>query len=282
MSMELVTRTAPVELPQRIQNFDEIRSYLTEATVKYRDLVITASELKNAEKELADLRKLRDFIDTQRKEAKKQYTEQLKPLEDQYKELAGLVIAPINAIDSQVKEFREEEKKKKYSELKEYFESINDVPFLRFESVLNPKYGNKSVSINTLKTELEFAVKKVADDYDEINTLYKDAPYLVAVQKKFADTLEKDTALAYAAVLSRQYEQQKKAENSNASENAQNAPVSSAAPSSEIIQLAPQNTAESGSEPLITGRFEVTGTRKQIIALGEYMRSQGIKFTTIK
>ena len=206
MSMELVTRTAPVELPQRIQNFDEIKTYLTDATVKYRDLVITASEVKNAEKELADLRKLRDFIDTQRKEAKKQYTEQLKPLEDQYKELSALVIAPINAIDSQVKEFREEEKQKKYDELKEYFELINDVPFLRFESVLNPKYGNKSVSMNTLKTELAFSVKKVADDYDEINALYKGAPYLVAVQKKFADTLEKDTALAYAAVLSRQYD----------------------------------------------------------------------------
>lgn len=277
--MELVTRTAPVELPQRIQNFDEIKSYLTDATVKYRDLVITASEVKNAEKELADLRKLRDFIDTQRKEAKKQYTEQLKPLEDQYKELAGLVIAPINAIDSQVKEFREEEKQKKYNELKEYFELINDVPFLRFESVLNPKYGNKSVSMNTLKTELAFSVKKVADDYDEINALYKDAPYLVAVQKKFADTLEKDTALAYAAVLSRQYEQQNR---TSTPENTQNVPVSPSPQNNEVIPPAPQNAAESGSELYITGRFEVTGTRKQIIALGEYMRSQGIRFTTIK
>lgn len=277
--MELVTRTAPVELPQRIQNFDEIKSYLTDATVKYRDLVITASEVKNAEKELADLRKLRDFIDTQRKEAKKQYMEQLKPLEDQYKELSALVIAPINAIDSQVKEFREEEKQKKYDELKEYFELINDVPFLRFESVLNPKYGNKSVSMNTLKTELAFSVKKVADDYDEINALYKDAPYLVAVQKKFADTLEKDTALAYAAVLSRQYEQQNR---TSTPEDTQNVPVSPSPQNNEVIPPAPQNAAESGSEPYITGRFEVTGTRKQIIALGEYMRSQGIKFTTIK
>lgn len=279
MSMELVTRTAPVELPQRIQNFDEIKSYLTDATVKYRDLVITASEVKNAEKELADLRKLRDFIDTQRKEAKKQYTEQLKPLEDQYKELSALVIAPINAIDSQVKEFREEEKQKKCDELKEYFELINDVPFLRFESVLNPKYGNKSVSMNTLKTELAFSVKKVADDYDEINALYKDAPYLVAVQKKFADTLEKDTALAYAAVLSRRYEQQNR---TSTPEDTQNVPVSPSPQNNEVIPPAPQNAAESGSEPYITGRFEVIGTRKQIIALGEYMRSQGIKFTTIK
>lgn len=279
MSMELDTRTAPVELPQRIQNFDEIKTYLTDATVKYRDLVITASEVKNAEKELADLRKLRDFIDTQRKEAKKQYTEQLKPLEDQYKELSALVIAPINAIDSQVKEFREEEKQKKYDELKEYFELINDVPFLRFESVLNPKYGNKSVSMNTLKTELAFSVKKVADDYDEINALYKDAPYLVAVQKKFADTLEKDTALAYAAVLSRQYEQQNR---TSTPEDTQNVPVSPSPQNNEVIPPAPQNAAESESEPYITGRFEVTGTRKQIIALGEYMRSQGIKFTTIK
>ncbi len=277
--MELDTRTAPVELPQRIQNFDEIKTYLTDATVKYRDLVITASEVKNAEKELADLRKLRDFIDTQRKEAKKQYTEQLKPLEDQYKELSALVIAPINAIDSQVKEFREEEKQKKYDELKEYFELINDVPFLRFESVLNPKYGNKSVSMNTLKTELAFSVKKVADDYDEINALYKDAPYLVAVQKKFADTLEKDTALAYAAVLSRQYEQQNR---TSTPEDTQNVPVSPSPQNNEVIPPAPQNAAESESEPYITGRFEVTGTRKQIIALGEYMRSQGIKFTTIK
>lgn len=281
MSMELITWTAPAELPQKIENFEEIKAYLTEATTKYRDLVITSSEVKPAEKELAELRKLRDFIDTQRKDAKKQYAERFKPLEDQYKELAALVIAPITAIDTQVKGFREAEKKTKYDELKAYFDTVNDVPFLELDRILNPKYANKTVGIDTLKAELAFAIKKAADDYDEITELYKDAPYLVAVHKKYADTLEKDTALAYAAVLSRKYEQEQK-QKAAPPESVENAPTSSSVPNSEIIPPDEQEAAQRESEQLITGRFEVTATRAQIKALGAFMREQGIKFTTIK
>lgn len=287
MSMELVMWAAPVELPQKIENFEEIKTYLTEATAKYRDLVITSEEVKPAERELADLRKLRDFIDTQRKEAKKQYTERLKPLEEQYKELAALVIAPINAIDTQVKEFREVEKKAKYDELKAYFDMINDVSFLKFDRVLDPKYGNKTVKMDTLKTELAFAVKKVADDYDEITALYKDAPYLVAVQNKFAETLEKDTALAYAAVLERQTKAKSVGNAAPGVPPTENTVVAGV-PDSQVQAEktvgadVPDSPEHSASEPLKTGRFEVTGTRAQIQALGAFMRAQGITFKITK
>ena len=186
----------------------------------YRSLVVTEDSIKEAKKDKAALNKLRDAISSQRIAVKKQCLAPYETLEKQCKELDALIVAPIAAIDSQIKVFEDREKQEKYDKLKDYFEQINELPFLKFESVLNPKYGNKTSSLDTLKTELAYKVRTLIEDYEEITALYSDSPLLTAIQDKFAKTLEKSTALAYAAVIVKQYEQDQKRKER---ENAQNA-----------------------------------------------------------
>ena len=282
MSMELKLVTAEVSIPQAIENLEQLKAEIAPKMEHYRTLVVTEDSIKEAKKDKAALNKLREAISNQRIAVKKQCLAPYEQLERQCKELDALIVAPIAVIDTQVKAFEEREKKAKYDELKEYFDSINDVSFLRFDDVLNPKYGNKSLSTDSLKAELYEAVKRTAEDYEEITALYSDSPLLTAIQNKYVETREKSTALAYAAVIMKQYEKEQKRRKQ---ESAQNEPVSPPEPESVTSQPAPPEpvSAEPDEpEPVITGTFRVTGTKTQIIALRDFMKSQGIKYEIVK
>ena len=71
-----------------------------------------------------------------------------------------------------------------------------------------------------------------------------------------------------------------------AAQNAlQNAPQAAAANNNESIltqQQTQQGTQPEQPQKLFKGRFEVEGTKEQIIALGNYMKANNIKFSTIK
>lgn len=290
--MELMIKSAQVTIPQAIENIEVLKKELAPKMDYYSSLVVTEDGIKAAKEDRAKLNKLKTAIEEQRKEAKKIALSLYEPLEKQCKELAAMIDAPISAIDGQIKTFEEIKKGKKYKELKAYFELVNDISFIMFEDVLNPKWGNKTVSLDTLKAEIAASIKRIADDYDEINKLYKDSPLRAAIINKFVETKDKSPTLVYAATIESQYkqEQERKARESELQkqrEATQSAAESVSELENEIISGQIQ-TAEISeperpqSESTITGAFKVACTIAQLKALRDFMRSTGIKFEVIK
>ena len=146
MSTELSFQNTSVTLPRSIENFDEIKAELSAKLDYYLKLVVTPDSIRAAEKDRANLRKLREAIDQKRKEAKRQAMAMYEELELQCRELTDMIDKPIAAIDQQVKAFADAEKQKKYEELSAYFESVNELSFLRLEAVLDPKWGSRAGS----------------------------------------------------------------------------------------------------------------------------------------
>lgn len=284
--MELILKSAEVTFPQAIENIEALKKELAPKMDYYASLVVTEDGIKAAKDDRAKLNKLKTAIEEQRKEAKKTALSLYEPLEKQCKELVALIDAPISAIDTQIKAFDEAEKEKKYKELQEYFTAVNNISFLKIEDVLNPKWGNKTVSLDMLKAEMASNIKKVIDDYEEINTLYKESPLLTAIQNKFAETKDKSKTLVYAATLERQYQQEqerkaKEAELQKQRETAQNVTESVSEPENEITHETTQ-TAEISepeqpqSEPIIGGCFAIQCEKSKLIALRQYMKENGI------
>ena len=60
-------------------------------------------------------------------------------------------------IDNQIKEFENIKKQEKYDELKFCFDNyIGDMAdIIKFDKILNPKWGNATAKIDTLKAEIE-------------------------------------------------------------------------------------------------------------------------------
>ena len=286
--MELILKPAKVDLPVEIENFAALKEELTPKLDFYNKLVVTADSIKAAKADKAALNKLKTVIEDQRKAIKKQYLEPYTVLETQCKEIVALIDAPISAIDRQIKVFDEKDENDKYNELKAAFEALNPPEWIKIEDVLNPKWKNKTLKTDALITELTAAVKELVDGIEKVNDLYKDEPYLLSITEFFKQHKDFSKTAVYAAQMNTAYkkEQAAKAAAEAAAQNTlQNAPQAAAVNNNESIltqQQTQQGTQPEQPQKLFKGRFEVEGTKEQIIALGNYMKANNIKFSTIK
>ena len=123
--MDFLVKTDLQSFPKSIDfNFTEIKSELEEKLVKYKNLVVTEDGIKAAKADKAKLNKLATAIEDKRKEVKAICLAPYNDFEVKCKELVSLIKAPAVAIDTQVREFENIEKEKKYNELKAYFDEI--------------------------------------------------------------------------------------------------------------------------------------------------------------
>ena len=285
--MELILKSTEVLFPQAIENIEALKNELAPKMDYYASLVVTKDSIKMAKDDKAKLNKLRTAIENQRKEAKKTALSLYEPLEQQCKELVSLIDAPISAIDAQIKAFDDADKAEKLKALSEYFELINEHDFINIDDVLNPKWANKSVSLEMLKKELAEAYFTICKEYDEVKELYAESPMLTAIINKFAETKSKSQALVYAATIERQYQQeqaelQKQRKNAqNNAESVQSVQAETTIPE-ETQTAVKSETEQSQSEPTGTVTFKVTCTRAQLVSLRDFMKSTGINFEVIR
>ena len=280
--MELQLKTAAINLPQEIANLEALKAELAPKLEQYNSLVVTEDSIKAAKADKANLNKLRTAIEDQRKAAKKQYLEPYTILEAQCKEVVALIDAPIGAIDKQLKAFDEKEKAEKYNELEAFFSTVQRETFIELQDVLNPKWANKTEKVDSLKAEIEAACQKFHDEYEQLNKLYENFPHKLAIIDKFKSTKDFSQTMVYAKNLEFEYEKEQKEQAEK--ENAQNAPQAPTTDSNVITLPEEQRDTVAQSEQsqkLIKGRFEVVGTAPQIIALGQYMKANFIRYRIV-
>lgn len=301
MSMELILKQTQVTIPQAIENIQLLKQELADRLDYYKALIVTEDGIKDAKADKANLNKLKAAIDEQRKEAKRQVMALYSPLEKECKELLAMIDEPIAAIDGQLKAFDEKKKAEKFAALVEFFEQINTLDFVKLEHVLNPKWGNVTMKLDTLKDEISGAIQTIVDDYVEIKKLYADSPMLTAIVQRFETTRDKGTALAYAAEIERKEQARKAAEEARrAAEQARKEREAAEQAAREQQIIAPEKnepTPQEPADPIVaeappqaeptaepTGRvtFAVTGTKSQIIALRDFMKQNNIVFTVIR
>lgn len=295
MPMELVFKSAEINLPQSIANLEALKNELAPKLEQYKNLVVTEDSIKEAKNDKANLNKLKKAISDQRISIKKQYMEPYMLLEAQCKELDSLIDEPIQLIDKQIKVFEEIEKNEKFTELSKAFNAMELPDWIDIGDVLNPKWENKTQKLETLKAEMKANSDKLLKEMAEIDKLYENFPHKIAITDKYKQEKDFSQTMVYAKKLEFEYnrEQELKAqmlkaaeeEKAKQAESIQNAPEAASA-ESEIITPPAEQTAvpvEPEQAPkIIVGKFEVAGTAEQIKALGAYMKSNGIKFTIIK
>lgn len=282
--MELQLKTAAINLPQEIANLEALKAELAPKLEQYNSLVVTEDSIKAAKADKANLNKLRTAIEDQRKAAKKQYLEPYTILEAQCKEVVALIDAPIGAIDKQLKAFDEKEKAEKYSELEAFFSTVQRETFIELQDVLNPKWANKTEKIESLKAEIEAGCQKFHDEYEQLNKLYENFSHKLAIIDKFKSTKDFSQTMVYAKNLEFEYEKEQRQKEHANEKNAQNAPEAPSAESN-ITTLPGEQSGHSveseQSQRLIKGRFEVVGTAPQIVALGQYMKANFIRYRIV-
>lgn len=276
--MELVLKSTELNLPAEIENLEALKAELLPMLEHYNSLVVTEDSIKAAKADKAKLNKLKTAIEDQRKAIKKQYLEPYNVLEAQCKEVVSLIDGPIEAINNQIKVFDDKEKEAKLAELTDIFNSVPHESWLTLEDVLNPKWANKTEKIETLSNEIKASCQKFNDEYAQLEKLYENFPHKLAIIERFKSSKDFSQTMVYAKTLEYEFEKQQR----ESIENAQEQPSSS-----ESITTLPEaqtgvNVQSEQNEGLVTGKFEVIGTRSLIKALGQWMRENGVRFRIIK
>ena len=291
---EIIMRTDTPELPAEIGNFAEVKGAITEALKEYStDAVVDANSVKDAEKTRAHLRKVKEHIESYRKDAKAAYLERFAVLETQCKELSGLIDKPITAIDTKIKEFENAEQEKKYAELQDFFDSLNSMKCVTLDRIINQKWRNKTATVEKLKTEINDSIVKIETEYQQLRGQYADSQLWTAIENRWAETLNLSQTLVYAAQLERQHaEEQKRAEAIQKAreeqalrENVQNAHTSAVEQGAYITPETPQSAsdkAETRSESILRGTFTVECEKSKLIALVQFMKDNEIKYSVVK
>lgn len=197
MEMRMTT-DLETALPAEIGfNFDELKVELTERLHHYNTLVVTEEAIKEAKADLANLRKLKDALDSRRKEVKRKCLEPYNAFEAQVKELTALIDKPVAAINGQVKAFEELEKAKKLEKIAAAYEEL--VPeahreIIPLKRILDQKWLNKGTTMKSICEAIATIANRTNIDMCYIESAT--APeHLTAVRTKYIETLNIDAAL---------------------------------------------------------------------------------------
>lgn len=279
--MELIVKEKQFELPAEIINLEELRQALTPKLEFYKTLVVTEDSIRSAKSDKADLNKLKKVIDERRKEIKKAYFEPYQAIESECKQLIALIDDPITAIDDQLKAFDEKDLQVKRAVLEERFQTENTLDFITLEDVLNPKWRNKTEKTDSLKAEISAKLSALKSDFAYIQSMYRSSALRTAVYAKFMETKSKEQTLAYAVELERLEKRLNASVSGSVSGNVITPPTAQTAVTDDF-DGSRTVADDSDSSQTVSGSFRVSCTKNQLIALRDFMKSQGIKFEVIR
>lgn len=276
-------------------NFDELNMLIDEGLKKYTGLVITEDQIKDAKAMRANLNGLKDQIDRRRIDAGKEFCAPYEEFKAQVKVVTDKIAKCSKAIDVQIKDFEQREKDEKKARIEAWWNDFcRTEPQVPFADVFEAKYLNKSCSEADWQNSLEVKCNKIKSALSAIAAIEETAKRDY-VLNEFMNSYDLSGALLkyeeYTEKL-RKAEEFRKAAEQKAAEKAQD--EQKGASEREDFQkrgelpsevntpqngLKRPNTELGSSDPEILERvMRVWGTREQIIALGEFMNQNGIKF----
>jgi len=268
-------------IPQEIQfNFEELKAELSDRLDHYNSLVVTEDTIKDAKGDRSNLNKLREAIETRRKEVKKACMEPYTDFEKRVKELVALIDKPIQAIDKQLSTFEEKRREEKLQQIKESYsalvsDTIKDI--IPLERILDPKWLNATTSMKKIEEEIILRAKRVNADMLALDTVPEE--YTAAVRAKYIDTLDIEAALRHQEELQRAAEAFKEREKAKQEKDAQRTAEGQGAPS---VEAHPgEQKQERQEEHVYRLCLEMFLTKQQANELKLFFKHRNIPFKRI-
>lgn len=163
--------SAPGEaLPAVVWNYEEVKAGVEASLAQYKDRAYTPETIGGAKADRAALNKLADAIAAKRREVKQQYLAPYETFEAQCKKVEGMVAAASKAVDLQVKDFENAEKDRKRGEIVELYQNLAGelVEMVPPSVIFNPKWLNKSYSMDAIRMEVQATINRIQESMDTI------------------------------------------------------------------------------------------------------------------
>ena len=280
--MEFLITTDLKQMPKQIEfNYEEMKAELNEKLVRYNSLVVTEDSIRDAKTDKATLNKVKEAIDTRRKEIKKLCLAPYENFEKQCKELVALIDSPIKSIDSQIAVFDQRLQDEKWKQISEYYavEAKELITVAPLEKIISHKWMNKTESIENICNGIGDTLERIRTDLETIENLKSE------FEHQIVDAYLKDYNLSRALQEQKRLEEQKRQiEAMEAKKAAQQQTVIKSAPqptAPPVVETPAASEPPTHSEPLYSATFKVSGTKAQLQALSTFMKKYNIKYEVI-
>lgn len=159
-------------------NFDDLKAALQSELEAYKKTAYDDDSIKDAKKDVANLRKLRGAVEDKRKEIREKCLEPYILIEQQAKELTGLIDEPIKVINERVQEYenarREKCRKKILAYMDKAFEEIEQgidpaVAEKAKERLYDPRWENATAKEKDWKEAIDTRKKIILSELEVIN-----------------------------------------------------------------------------------------------------------------
>lgn len=272
-------------------NFEEVGAVLKEKLIPYSTLIVTPDTIPDAKAARANVNRLRANIDEYRKTVKKLLSAPAAEFEANCKPLIAMCDEAAGNIDSQVKAFERREKDQKIAALRIFFnEKIGeDIRFLSFEDIQNPKWENKTYSEEAAQKDIISAITTVRSSLGAIHSLH--SPFEAVLIDQYLKTRDlaacmqqNEKLIADQERLEKLREQKEAAAKAAATEKAAQttasvAEVIGAEREAKLQGAAAQEQQPSSELPEINViDFRVWATQAQLMELREFLLARGIKY----
>lgn len=177
-------------------NSDEIRKKTMETMEKYKGIVYTDTNMKEAKKDLAELRGYVTDFDDRKKLVKKKIMEPYDQFEAELKDVLKLIQEPISLIDKQIKEYEDQKKAEKKADIKKtYEEEIGELrEAVPFERLFDPQYLLAKFTLKKARENIKEKIDRLKSDFEIIDKL--ESKYRINAKDMYIKTLDLSSALA--------------------------------------------------------------------------------------
>ena len=284
MNFEVITDLTPVTETHIDTNFAAIKEWLEEELAPYATMVVTPDAISDAKKTRANIRKVAESIDSQRKAIKKLWNKPYEEYEAKCKELTGIVNAAVGNIDGQIKAMENEIKEKKRQELEVFFtENSADISdYITFDDVFDIRMLNATFSQKDAEDEIRRQLDCVEVDLSAIRGIGSEYEAAMLAEYSKSHNLAKAIAEGKRLEAIQKAEEERKAREVADDFDEPEMPTNEIVGPPEYTLPNPAQFIRPPDEPaqpkLHTLRFEVTGTAEAFGALKRCMVANGMTY----
>ena len=258
-------------------NFEQLDESLELMMADYQNMVVTPESLALAKAERAKIRKTIEQIEDARKTVARIYRKPLDRFEDRVKQSLLVCDKAANHLDKQIKYIMSEDAKAKLSGLEAYFEEkrTEDVEWLTFESIQNPRWKNVSFKMDDAKKEIDYEISKAISDQETIRGL--DSEFETELLLEYQDSRN----LSEVIRKNRKLRDAKRAREKREKE-AEEKKAAAADPVAAKEAATPADEAVFDDPDVFDILLRVKVTQRQLQALATFMRQIDVTFSRVK
>lgn len=259
--------------PVVITNYEELKKQLTERAELYKNMVYSEENMKQAKSDRANLNKVKDAINDEKKRIKNYYMSAYEPIEKEFKELMAIVEEANANIDSQIKTFETKQDDEKKAMIKDIFDSYvgEYKDLIKLDMIFDSKWLNKTCSYKKIEEDINHIITKTKLDMETVNGQIEDPILNKQVKDYYFQHINDASVLSLAL-----NEGNRIKEASKKIDEVQK----QATKSNEILNPV-DKAIEQPNEPKETIDFRVTVTREQMLKLRQFLQENNIEFKPV-